>query len=853
MKQLLLLSKISVWVSASLLAVLPIVVAADFGGVLWWTQYVAALAILAAALLAIPSLFLADSAGLSRQHYPVLILLLWCGFAWLQTVPMFAGLVGLLSRGSKLAYRDWIEPLLGAEGVPTFFPISIDPAQSAHSVAAMMLVVCVVWTATQVFVSCAKIGMLLNVLAIGAALHACFGIARQVYPEMQVFGAQLSSTSFGCFVNRNNAALLMNIGLAASLGLLAWRLAALTGMEVDDKDFEIGELLSLLNDRASIVGVISAALCLCGLLVCGSRGGLAALVVGSLLALGWVRQQRGSKTVPVVGLAILVCVAILLIPLNLDMQSIQRLEIFSGDDTSTLLRDARFPHWQDGMQTAKAYFPAGSGLGSYAYAYLPYQHAGSDKWFHHADNLWLELLVEQGLPGLIFTVLIFWLMIRTLLRMNHSVDPIDHGLRVAGWFMVGVLLVSQFFDFGLIIPSNLIAVAVYVSATLARATAAGLNVVDGKRDLFSSKYATFWSGGLAGLVILLTCLATNRLGSDAHLESAAKQTAATLDGAQNDPERLSQLATKLRSTPGWDRSPVTLDLLSKVEYAQARLVEATATNPQSASQAQAAYQDTDLMRRRTNWYAGLNQNSRDQASNPSSLASSPEPAGDLYQSVLDLSAQSLRRLPLGMEARAWQIYLDFIHQDQTRSEQAIAQLAEIYQGNPLILERLGSHAAVAGDVDLATNLWRSVLELDPSRALRILDLVQERSDIDLLAVLPSDSTVFRRITRRMIERGTATDEVLQRATVEIDCEDCETKKQKSDCHRLAADIAYQLKDMDVAFQQLVTAIELTPANSKLHLSYVQRLRESGQNSAARVAARRARQQFPDDKRFRPNH
>ncbi len=822
-------------------------VAADFGGVLWWTQYIAALAILAAALLALPSLFSADNLALLRQNYIVLILLFWSLFAWLQTVPMFAGLVGLLSNGSKLAYRDWIEPLLGVENTPTSFPISIDPQQTAHSVAAMVLVLCVVWTATQVFGARAKLSMLLHALAIGAALHAAFGIARQVYPQLHVFGVEMQSGSFGCFVNHSNAALFMNVGLAASLGLLAWRMAALTGMELDDKHFEVNDLLALLNDRASIAGVISAAFCLCGLLVCGSRGGLASLVIGGLLALGWMRQNRGMKTVPVVGVAILAVLAILITPLNLDLQSIQRLEIFSGGDTSTILRNARFPHWQDSLRTAQAYFPAGSGLGSYAYAYLPYQASGSESWFHHADNLWLEMLVEQGLPGLVFTLLIFFFMIRTLMRMNHSVDPIDHGLRVSGWFLIGVLLVSQFFDFGLIIPSNLIAVAVFVSATLARATAAGLNVTDGQRSIFRPTHAGLWCAGLAGLVILLTILATIRLDGDARVESVAKAAAANLDAAQMDSERLAELAAKIRSAPRWDRSPVLLDLLSKVEYSQARMAETAATNPQTPLQARAAYQRTDLMTRRSAWHASRNQNST--AQNESSRVPAAEPASDLYQSILNHAAQSLQRLPLGMEARAWQLYLDFIHQDQPRSEAAIAQLSEIYKGNPLILERLGRHAAASGDFELATSLWRTALEIDPDRALRILDLVQSRSEIDLLAVLPANEKVFRSVARRMVDRGIATEDFLKRATDEIKCDDCITNKQKADCHRLAADIAYQLKDMDLAFQQMLAAIQLTPTNSRLHITYVQRLRENGRITNARAAANRARQLFPDDARF----
>jgi len=828
------------WISACILAVLPTVVAADFGGVLWWTQYATACAILVAAVLALPSLFSSDNVALLRNQYVVVILLVWWAFAWLQTVPMFGGLVGILSDGSKVAYRDWMAPFVGEGGTPAFFPISIAPEQSSHAVSVLALIVCACWTANQVFISRPRISMLLNALAIGAALHASFGIVRQVYPEIHVFGVEMQSNAFGCFVNRNNAALFMNIGLAASLGLLTWRLAALTGMEVDEKDFELNDLLSLMNDRDSIIGVLTASLCVGGLLVCGSRGGVAAFVVGCLLAFGWVRQKRGIKTVPVVVTVVLICAAVLLIPLNLNLQSIQRFEIFSGEATSTLLSDGRLPHWETSIRTAKAYFPGGSGLGSYAYAYLPYQVTGSDKWFHHADNLWLELVVEQGLIGLMLAITIFFLLIRALLRMVNSVDPIDHGLRVSGWFMVGAVLVSQLFDFGLIIPSTLLAVAVFVSASLARAAAAGLNRGRDEKEVFPSKYGTLWSIGLAGLVILLAFLSTIRLHSDAKVEAVVKHVSATLPAVEKNSDELAKLASQIRSAPRSDWSPLLLNELSKVEHALARLTDTAAALPQNASEANLAYQRTDITARRKEWHA----RSDDSVGNIVS-----EQANELYQSTLNSSSQSLRGLPLGMEARTWQLYLDFVHQDRNRSEQAIAQLAQIFKGNAKMLELIGSHAAVSGDVERAASLWRNSLELSPDQALEVLDLVQAQDDIALLDVLPADKTVFRIIARQLVDRKKASRELLERASKEIHCDDCETKKEKADCHQLAGDIAYQLHDLDLSFDQYRTAIELTPIRSKLHLTYIQRFRENDRKYDALVAARRARILFPKDNRF----
>lgn len=886
MKLIRLLAEVSIWISAAILAALPIIVAIDFGGVLWWTQYVAAIAILAAAFFALPTLVGRESTGLLRQHYLTLVLLVWCAYAWLQTVPMFVGLVGTLSNGSKLAYRDWIEPYVGSDGLGLFCPLSIAPEQSAHAAALLTLVLCLVWTSTQVFVSRAKIGMLLNVLAIGAALHAAFGILRQVYPEIQVLGVDMKPHSFGCFVNRNNAALLMNLGLGASLGLLAWRLSAHTGLEVDENNFEFNDLMSLTGDRDSLIGLISASLCITGLLINGSRGGLVAMIIGLLLAFGWIRQKRGSRTIPVVIATVLLCVAILVIPLNLQLESVQRFEIMDNESNTTLLTDGRMQHWRTTLQTARAYFPAGSGLGSYGYAYLPYQVDGMPQWFEHADNLWLEMLVEQGLVGLLLTACVLFLWIRTLLRMSESVDPIDHGLRIAGWFVVGSICAAQLFDFGLVIPSLLFATAIYLSANIARATAAGLNVGKQEKEIFPKKYSKYVAGGLTGLVLLFAVLGTLRLAVDAEIESVVKYVEARMPTSGQDSDKLSKLAQRLQNAPRSQESPMLLDLLCKVQHAQARLIETSAANPASATEANSVYGKTEIMVRRKAWNehrirlaATLAEDSsegsdvdldndpiidpsvesnQDSSDNPEAqvdtgdrlhLLFNDSPATELYEDVLNNSLASLRRLPLGIESRTWQLYFDFVHQDSNRSDQAISQLVQMYTGNPEMLMRLGRHAIAAGDEQLAKKLWRRSLVRDSRLALPVLQLVQDQGQIDIQTVLPSDPVVFRRVTRHLLDQGRATEPLLKQARKEIACDSCTSNKSKSACHRLGHDIAYKLGEYDDAFDQLRMAIELTPTDKRLHLLYVSRLRESGRTTNARIAAQRARILFPDEARF----
>ena len=527
-----LLRQIPLWTSAALLAVLPIVVAADYGGVLRWTQYVAALAIAAAAVLALAGLFGQDHARGLRRHALLLPLGLWAAFAWLQIVPLPAAVTATLSPATAAAYTDWIEPFVGKEAASgekrearkseqpenrqhppgrreglalspgagsssplathhsplssssplathhsplSSFPISVAPRASRHAAAFLLLLCGLAWAASIAFSSRLKIAALLSVVAVGASVHAAIGILGLIDTATlpMVVAPEIDGAHFGFFVNRNNAALLMYLGLAASLGLLSWRLAALTGIDVDDPSFEFNDLMSLVSDRDSFIGLAGSVLCISGLLVGGSRGGVAAALVGGLLAFGWVRQRRGYASLPVVALVIAACVTVLLVPTDLSLESIQQFEIFSGSAHATLLEDGRLDHWPDGLRAALAHLPAGSGLSSYAYAYLPHQATSSRSWFHHADNLWLELFVEQGILGIVLALAIFAVVIRALGRLSGSADPIDQGLRIAGWYAIGAIVVSQAFDFGLIVPANTFLVTTLFAAITARAASVG--------------------------------------------------------------------------------------------------------------------------------------------------------------------------------------------------------------------------------------------------------------------------------------------------------------------------------------------------------------------------------------------
>ena len=826
------------------LALLPLALSADYGGVLRWTQYLAVLGIIATAFIGLLSQLTPESTVRWNRYVVLLVLALWAGYCWLQTIPLSSGLVGLLSPGSATAYTDWVQPFIDA---PSQFPISLDKDSSIHAAAILTSLIAFVWVGLVVLDTRFRIGAFLLAVAIGVSIHALFGFWCLADPEMDAAGI----SGFGRFVNRNNAALFLNFGMAASLGLLSWRLNALTGQAVDDVTFELNDLFSLINDRDSMLGIVCATACLGGLLTCGSRGGLGAAMVGALLAFGWVRQRRGMIAIPVVSVAIGICLAVVFIPTDLNFESIDRIEKESTKERTALFNNGRLLHWADGWKTAKAHMPGGSGLGTYAYAYLPYQESSPGSWFHHADNLWLEAIVEQGLPGIAFICALLFLLVRSLFRLSDSPDPIDQGLRTMSWYALGVVLFSQCLDFGLIIPANLYLFAALSAAVIARGDSIyEMSRTDAPpRSLFLSWRVRASAVALGLVVIGLSGAVLPVLHQDAVCESVVLAAHHQYDEASRS---RSQLDARLAAlNPHRELDPRVVMASSKLQHQRARLEEVYEESPPTEDGIVDAYKNTSRSVRRMRWQT------RTATDKVEEIDWDTQPESMLrYRSALNDAFATLKQLPLSLEARSTLVYLDFIYRNQKKSRTAIEQLAQLQARNPDRLMKLAILASDSGELEIAKEQWKLALDQAPYLTKTAIEIVGSQSELLVSEIVPSAPRNQRLAARYLLNNDELNDtlkkqvpEFLHSALNKIDCEKCESNRERAQCEELAGDILFSLDRSNDSFPHYVTAIEVQPANPNLRVKYIGRLRFAGKRDEARKAAQRARHDIPNQPRF----
>jgi len=864
------------WAAACILVVLPMLLAVDFGGIYHWSQYVAAIGVLVAAGLATAGL--ADSTASSglRQHQLLIPLGLLVGWAWFQSVTIPSGLVAWLSPGSHEAYTRWLEPFLPASDTGAATSVSISPSDTAHVAALLTILLPLSWAGSIVFHARNRLKMLLSAIAIAGASVAILGFYRKLDPTAELWIFRPKPTSFAGFFNRNNAALMLNLGLAASLGLLSWRMMALHQIELDDPDFEFNDLLALISDRESLTGLLSGTCCASGLLINGSRGGLVAAIFGLVLAFGYVRPSRGLLSIPVLFLVMAASMVILITPMQLDLESIQRMEFISAE-ADTLQSDGRLTHWQDGWKAAMAYLPGGSGVSTYGYAYLPFQDASAGAWFEHADNLWLEMLVETGLVGVFVAGLMLTILLISVNRLALSVDPLDQGLRVACWYMIAAVVVSQFLDFGLAMPANLFAVVLLSTAVISRDVANGGSstvTLDSSayetpqpekpriRLKAETKQGVSWTlvttASLAIAASLLGWMALPRLHDDAISHSMLIRLRDEYKQWRLNPESLARMEDVLAARIAIRPTPYLFTQLATVQKDRGRLLESVEWRPRTTEELSKVFAQTNLANRVLPYPP---ETDVPRYGNPPS-----------YQHYLDAwrtSLELLSRCPLAQSPRGDLLRLQPIvfHEDENdespnlasvaspstspkiMADFAVEHLITFYGGNPQRLMTLGNESLKRGDLKRAEAAFRRALATNPNYAGDVMKQLKGHPNADVASAIPETSEAMKRAAASYLSWQNPDPRFLRRCLEIVRCHADATLPQRAQCEALRGKIHFYLESPEKGIEAYLSAIRFVPDQANFRLELIEYLLSFGRKTEAMAQARLGRASLPENPRF----
>jgi len=293
-----------------------------------------------------------------------------------------------------------------------------------------------------------------------------------------------SGIPFGTFVNPNNAANWLALGLAAAVGLilLQFENSATSVMYARHNHGAFGLLsgvvryVAMLTWRQVLVW-FAAAVIACGIAATRSRGGMLSVVPA--LAVMLLMRLHGRQLVGVIVSMVVggLLISGFLILLNLHQGMLRELETLRDPAGELAVRTL---HWRDTLQSAHDFPVFGGGLGAYRYVTLPYQTRDTGFWFQNADNQYLEMLVESGVVGFVAFVMVgLSALVSAIHVVRRSVvgatGRLAEAIALLVVFATVTQAVSALADFGVGLPaaSALFVVLVSMLAVVRTLTSSG--------------------------------------------------------------------------------------------------------------------------------------------------------------------------------------------------------------------------------------------------------------------------------------------------------------------------------------------------------------------------------------------
>ena len=277
-----------------------------------------------------------------------------------------------------------------------------------------------------------------KIMALFGAVYAVFAVVQGFTSGGRIYWyiKPRAGSVYGSYVNHNHYAGLMELLFPFALIL------AFNG--------------SIRGPKRVLLG-FAATLMAASVFLCGSRGGMIAIVVETVfLAIYWMRQFSPRRS------ATLFVAFFLATALFLAWVAPQQV----GNRISDTHDPARWLIHRDAIRMFAAHPLLGTGFGTFATAFPRYREFYDRFLINHAHDDYLELLLETGLAGfgmgLWFVVTLYREGLRNLRRGRFSATAM---IRIAALAGCTGLLSHSFTDFNLHVPAN--AALFFVSCVIA--------------------------------------------------------------------------------------------------------------------------------------------------------------------------------------------------------------------------------------------------------------------------------------------------------------------------------------------------------------------------------------------------
>ena len=356
-----------------------------------------------------------------------------------------------LSLPGRAVYAEVVATLRQPPMNVSSLSLSFDPVGTSYATLSF-LVALSVGIAAMLLPAPLLLSVLLLFVGIAVA-QACLGLLQLAFGIPSVFTHEVAvggNRATGTFVNKNHYATF----LAMALPLLIFRTAG---------QFNFSQKAVTRTPLSSIWWGVVSAIVASALVASVSRaGGAAGFSVAVLAALtcGLRTQATTRQRFGLLGIAVLAFALASTSSLTLLLDSLKGATFTdSADGRKALVRLS--------LTGANAFFPVGSGLGSYPIAFQRFQTDGVTGFIEHVHNDYVELLFEAGLLGCVVLICLAIAAVAAGLRLwNSQAENQPLSPAIACWLGALAFALHAWFDFPSHIPGLTIVVSLLFGASM---------------------------------------------------------------------------------------------------------------------------------------------------------------------------------------------------------------------------------------------------------------------------------------------------------------------------------------------------------------------------------------------------
>jgi O-antigen ligase len=379
---------------------------------------------------------------------------IFLGFLTFQLVPIPLFLLKIISPQTVATLSQLKDRL------PAFHPLSLVPYETlVFGLKFLVLglffgvVIRLKWRKRQIV-------SILNTVVLSAFLQTVLGLAKYLMGNRYFFlffypqpPDDYSRFLTGTLGNPNHFAFYLEMIVPLALALFLTKMAF---FEEDHPPWREKILLVFDLRNKLVFYFCSVLLMIVGIILTGARAGIVTLLLSMLLFGQFAIYLRGSRAVRNKFRWIFFAVALVATLVGVQ-------DTITKFKASPFQGAGRMVRWPDTLEMAVDFPLAGTGFGTYRYAFFLYDSQGK-QWSTHAHNDYLEVLAEGGVLGAAVLLLLLGMVIYTVFnrwwqRRHPEVRMLGLGIAV-GLFAA---IFHSFFDFALRIPSNMFMLVLILS------------------------------------------------------------------------------------------------------------------------------------------------------------------------------------------------------------------------------------------------------------------------------------------------------------------------------------------------------------------------------------------------------